>query len=220
MGSRNSAGQSLRNPWVDSSSRKVAALEPGDGTSRPSRTSRLGLGVRRSMVLKEHGALESCLTEFLWNLDGTPRPLELSLPVRPLLRFRNLDGQLRRSVEYRTPWFANNTAGTRGDCGPDVGHPLVRSPRTVIRHRDSGQQTEMARASTQQPIGRWATAKAVAYGECVCKTQPTSGWSAYIAVCIATTAPWMGGRYPREGLRSVQLVRRRKVNGFVATGPR
>ena len=50
----------------------------------------------------------------------------------------------------------------------------------------------------QQSIGRWATANAVAYGEWVCSTQPTSGSSAYIAVCMATTAPWMWplGRQP------------------------
>jgi hypothetical protein len=47
----------------------------------------------------------------------------------------------------------------------------------------------MASASIQQPMGRLATANAVAYGECVCTTQPTSGRSRYIAVCIATTAP-------------------------------
>src|ERR1019366_3044697 len=60
----------------------------------------------------------------------------------------------------------------------------------------------MAKASTQHPIGRWATAKAVAYGEWVCRTQPTSGWSSYIAVCMATTAPWMGGNSPSSRMPS------------------
>ncbi len=55
----------------------------------------------------------------------------------------------------------------------------------------------MARASIQQSMGRFATANAVAYGECVCTTQFTSALSAYIAVCIATTAPWMGRARPR-----------------------
>ncbi len=54
----------------------------------------------------------------------------------------------------------------------------------------------MARASTQQPIGRCATANAVAYGEWVCRTHPTSGSSAYLAVCIATTAALIGGSSP------------------------
>ena len=51
-------------------------------------------------------------------------------------------------------------------------------------------------------MGRPATANAVAYGECVCTTQPTSGWSAYMAVCIATTAPWIGGSSPSSSVPS------------------
>jgi len=60
----------------------------------------------------------------------------------------------------------------------------------------------MARASIQQPMGRRATAYAVAYGEWVCRTQPTSGLSAYMAVCMATTAPWIGGSSPSSKVPS------------------
>ena len=60
----------------------------------------------------------------------------------------------------------------------------------------------MARASIQQSIGRLATAKAVAYGEWVWTTQPTSSWSWYIAVCMATTAPWIGGSVPSSSVPS------------------
>ncbi len=51
-------------------------------------------------------------------------------------------------------------------------------------------------------MGRLATAKAVAYGEWVWITQPTSGLSAYIAVCMATTAPWIGGSEPSRSVPS------------------
>ena len=60
----------------------------------------------------------------------------------------------------------------------------------------------IAIASIQQSIARFATANAVAYGACVWRTPPTSGWSAYSAVCIATTAPWIGGRVPSRSVPS------------------
>ena len=36
----------------------------------------------------------------------------------------------------------------------------------------------------------------------MCSTQPTSGLSAYMAVCMATTAPWMGGSSPSSKVPS------------------
>src|SRR5215471_7236692 len=60
----------------------------------------------------------------------------------------------------------------------------------------------MASASIQHPMGRRATAYAVAYGEWVCRTQPTSGLSAYMEESMATTAPWMGGSPPSSKVPS------------------
>ena len=100
--------------------------------------------MRRSMVIKEHGALESCLTEFLRDLDGAAETAGVEPRLCGLFDdSANLDGQLGRSVEYEHSVVRQqHRRNPRGDRGPDVGHRLVGSPRTVIGHRYSGRQTE------------------------------------------------------------------------------
>ena len=111
----------------------------------------------------------------------------------------------RSGVRWKTstPWFASSTAGTPGRTAARMLATACSEPRGPYAAIGTPSASpNIARASIQQAIGRLATANAVAYGECVWTTQPTSGRSWYMAVCIATTAPWIGGSLPSRSVPS------------------
>jgi len=116
--------------------------------------------VSRPLALERHCSLESRGPQALGYLDRATKAGGIYAGLRCLLDDpANNDGQLGGPVEHKYPVVGQQDRGDAGgDRGPDVGHSFVGAPRPVTRHRYPLGNPNMARASTQHPMGRWATA--------------------------------------------------------------